>query len=72
MAKRKSITDKMAVEAKLKNMLLKVPEDHAGMSQRELANKSGISRHTLRKIESEAMDKLTQYIQQFVTEEGSD
>ena len=71
MAKR-NITDKMAVEAKLKNMLLKLPDDHDGFSQRELANKTGISRHTLRKIESEAMDKLTQYIQQFITEEGSD
>ena len=62
----------MATEAKLKNMLLKVPEDHAGMSQRELAAKTGIPRRTIRKIEAEAITKITDYIQQFIREEGSD
>ena len=62
----------MATEAKLKNMLLKLPEDHAGMSQRELADKSGIPRRTIRKIESEAIGKLTEYIQQFIEGEGSE
>ena len=62
----------MATEAKLKNMLLKVPEDHSGFSQRELADKTGIPRRTIRKIEAEAIGKLTEYIQQFISEEGSD
>lgn len=65
-------TKRMATEAKLKNMLLKLPEDHAGMSQRELADKSGIPRRTIRKIESEAIGKLTEYIQQFIEGEGSE
>jgi len=65
-------TKQMATEAKLKNMLLKVPEDHAGFSQRELADKTGIPRRTIRKIEAEAITKITDYIQQFIREEGSD
>lgn len=63
---------KMAVDAKLKNMLQKVPDDHEGFSQRELAEKAGIPRRTIRKIEAEAITKLTEYIQQFISEEGSD
>ena len=72
MGKAKNIAKQMATEAKLKNMLLKVPEDHAGFSQRELADKSGIPRRTIRKIETEAITKITDYIQQFISEEGSD
>ena len=72
MGKAKDIAKQMATEAKLKNMLLKVPEDHAGMSQRELADKTGIPRRTIRKIEAEAITKITDYIQQFIREEGSD
>lgn len=72
MGKAKNIAKQMATEAKLKNMLLKVPEDHAGFSQRELADKSGIPRRTIRKIEAEAITKITDYIQQFIREEGSD
>lgn len=72
MGKAKNIAKQMATEAKLKNMLLKVPEDHAGMSQRELADKTGIPRRTIRKIEAEAITKITDYIQQFIREEGSD
>ena len=72
MGKAKNIAKQMATEAKLKNMLLKVPEDHAGFSQRELADKSGIPRRTIRKIEIEAITKITDYIQQFISEEGSD
>jgi len=72
MGKAKDIAKQMATEAKLKNMLLKVPEDHAGFSQRELADKTGIPRRTIRKIEAEAITKITDYIQQFIREEGSD
>jgi DNA-binding XRE family transcriptional regulator len=72
MEKTKDIAKQMATEAKLKNMLLKVPEDHSGFSQRELADKTGIPRRTIRKIETEAIGKLTEYIQQFISEEGSD
>jgi DNA-binding XRE family transcriptional regulator len=72
MGKAKNIAKQMATEAKLKNMLLKVPEDHAGFSQRELADKTGIPRRTIRKIEAEAITKITDYIQQFIREEGSD
>jgi DNA-binding XRE family transcriptional regulator len=72
MGKAKDIAKQMATEAKLKNMLLKLPEDHAGFSQRELADKSGIPRRTIRKIEAEAITKITDYIQQFIREEGSD
>ena len=72
MGKSNDIAKQMATEAKLKNMLLKLPEDHAGMSQRELADKSGIPRRTIRKIETEAITKLTEYIAQFIEGEGSD
>ena len=72
MGKARDIAKQMATEAKLRNMLLKVPEDNAGMSQRELADKTGIPRRTIRKIETEAITKITDYIQQFIREEGSD
>ena len=72
MGKSKDIAKQMATEAKLKNMLLKLPDDHAGMSQRELADKSGIPRRTIRKIEAEAIAKITDYIQQFIKDEGTD
>ena len=72
MEKTNNISKKMATDARLKNMLLKVPEDHSGFSQRELADKTGIPRRTIRKIEAEAIGKLTEYIQQFISEEGSD
>ena len=72
MGKARDIAKQMATEAKLKNMLLKVPEDHAGFSQRELADKTGIPRRIIRKIETEAITKITDYIQQFISEEGSD
>jgi len=62
----------MATDARLKNMLLKVSDDHSGFTQDELATKSGIPRRTLRRIEAEAIGKLTEYIQQFIKEEGSD
>ena len=72
MGKARDIAKQMATEAKLKNMLLKVPEDHDGLSQRELSDKTGIPRRTIRKIETEAITKITDYIQQFIREEGSD
>ena len=72
MGKARDIAKQMATEAKPKNMLLKLPEDHAGMSQRELSDKTGIPRRTIRKIETEAITKITDYIQQFIREEGSD
>ena len=72
MGKARDIAKQMATEAKLRNMLLKLPEDHAGMSQRELSDKTGIPRRTIRKIETEAIAKITDYIQQFIREEGSD
>ena len=72
MAKPKPIIKRMAVDAKLRNMLLKVPEDHQGFSQRELAKKTGIHRKTIQRIESQAIGKITHYIQQFIKEEKSD
>ena len=72
MGKARDIAKQMAMEAKLRNMLLKLPEDHAGMSQRELSDKTGIPRRTIRNIETEAITKITDYIQQFIREEGSD
>lgn len=72
MGKARDIAKQMAMEAKLRNMLLKLPEDHDGFSQRELSDKTGIPRRTIRKIETEAITKITDYIQQFIREEGSD
>jgi len=72
MAKPKPIIKRMAVDAKLRNMLLQVPEDHQGFSQRELAKKAGIHRKTIQQIESQAIGKITEYIQQFIREEKSD
>ena len=66
------IAKQMATDAKLKNMLLKIPEDHRGFTQSELAEKTGTPRRTLRRIETEAIGKLTEYIQQFIEGEGSD
>jgi DNA-binding XRE family transcriptional regulator len=53
-------------------MLLKIPEDHRGFTQSELAAKTGIPRRTLRRIEDEAIGKLTEYIAQFIEGEGSE
>ena len=66
------IAKQMATDAKLKNMLLKIPEDHRGFTQSELAEKTGIPRRTLRRIETEAIGKLTEYIAQFIEGEGSE
>ena len=66
------IAKQMATDAKLKNMLLSIPEDHRGFTQSELAEKTGIPRRTLRRIETEAITKLTEYIAQFIEGEGSD
>jgi len=66
------IAKQMATDAKLKNMLLSIPEDHQGFTQSELAEKTGIPRRTLRRIETEAIGKLTEYIAQFIEGEGSD
>ena len=66
------IAKQMATDAKLKNMLLNIPEDHRGFTQSELAEKTGIPRRTLRRIETEAIGKLTEYIQQFIEGEGSE
>ena len=66
------IAKQMATDAKLKNMLLNIPEDHRGFTQSELAEKTGIPRRTLRRIEDEAIGKLTEYIAQFIEGEGSE
>ena len=66
------IAKQMATDAKLKNMLLNIPEDHRGFTQSELAEKTGIPRRTLRRIETEAIGKLTDYIAKFIKEEGSE
>jgi len=66
------IAKQMATDAKLKNMLLSIPEDHQGFTQSELAEKTGIPRRTLRRIETEAIGKLTEYIAQFIEGEGSE
>jgi predicted DNA-binding protein (UPF0251 family) len=72
MEKANNISKKMATDARLKNMLLQVSEDHSGFTQDELAAKSGIPRRTLRRIETQAIGKLTDYIAKFIKEEGSD
>ena len=72
MGRTKDIAKQMANDAKLRNMLLKLPEDHAGFSQSEIARKTGIPQQTISKIETEAIGKLTEYIQQFIREEGTD
>jgi len=66
------IAKQMATDAKLKNMLLNISEDHRGFTQSELAEKTGIPRRTLRRIETEAIGKLTEYIAQFIEGEGSE
>jgi len=71
MGRTKDIAKQMANDAKLRNMLLKVPEDHKGFSQSEIARKTGIPQQTISRIETEAITKITDYIAQFITEEGS-
>ena len=72
MGKARKISDKMATDAKLRNMLLNLPEDHRGYSQAEIARQSGVPQQTISRIESQAIGKLTDYIQQFIEGEGSD
>ena len=72
MGRTKDIAKQMANDAKLRNMLLKLPDDHDGFSQSEIARKTGIPQQTISKIETEAIGKLTDYIQQFIKDEGAD
>ena len=72
MGKAKKISEKLATDAKLRNMLLNIPEDHRGFSQSEISRKTGIPQQTISRIESQAIGKLTDYIQQFIEDGGSD
>ena len=72
MGKARKISEKLATDAKLRNMLLNLPEDHRGYSQAEIARQSGVPQQTISRIESQAIGKLTDYIQQFIEGEGSD
>ena len=54
---------KMATDARLRQMLRSVPEDHAGFTQDEIARKAGVAKQTISKIERGAMMKITEQIE---------
>ena len=72
MGKARKISEKLATDAKLRNMLLNIPEDHRVFTQAEISRQTGIPQQTISRIESQAIGKLTDYIQQFIEGEGSD
>lgn len=59
---------KMATDAKLKQMLRSVPSDHAGFTQDEIAQKVGVAKQTISKIERGAMMKITEQIAKYLTD----
>jgi len=59
---------KMATDAKLKQMLRSVPSDHAGFTQDEIAQKVGVAKQTISKIERGAMLKITEQIAKYLTD----
>lgn len=58
----------MATDAKLRQMLRSVPEDHAGFTQDEIARKAGVAKQTISKIERGAMMKITEQIAKYLTD----
>jgi len=59
---------KMATDAKLKQMLRSVPSDHAGFTQHEIAQKVGVAKQTISRIERGAMMKITEQIAKYLTD----
>lgn len=60
---------KMATDARLRQMLRALPEDHRGYTQDEIAQKAGVAKQTISKIERGAMMKITEQIAQLLAEE---
>jgi len=59
---------KMATDARLRQMLRSVPSDHAGFTQDEIAQKVGVAKQTISKIERGAMMKITEQIAKYLTD----
>jgi len=59
---------KMATDARLKQMLRSVPSDHQGFTQDEIAQKAGVARETISKIERGAMLKITEQIAKYLSD----
>ena len=59
----------MATDARLRQMLRALPEDHRGYTQDEIARKSGVAKQTISKIERGAMIKITEQITRLLAEE---
>lgn len=59
---------KMATDARLRQMLRSVPEDHAGFTQDEIARKAGVAKQTISKIERGAMMKITEQIAKYLSD----
>jgi len=60
---------KMATDARLRQMLRALPEDHRGYTQDEIARKAGVAKQTISKIERGAMIKITEQITRLLAEE---
>jgi len=58
----------MATDAKLRQMLRSVPSDHDGFTQDEIAQKVGVAKQTISKIERGAMLKITEQIAKYLTD----
>jgi len=58
----------MATDARLRQMLRSVPSDHAGFTQDEIAQKVGVAKQTISKIERGAMLKITEQIAKYLTD----
>jgi DNA-binding XRE family transcriptional regulator len=58
----------MATDARLKQMLRSVPHDHDGFTQDEIAQKVGVAKQTISKIERGAMMKITEQIAKYLTD----
>jgi len=49
-------------------MLRTLPSDHQGYTQDEIAQKAGVARETISKIERGAMLKITEQIAKYLTD----
>jgi len=58
----------MATDARLKQMLRSAPSDHAGFTQDEIAQKVGVAKQTISKIERGAMMKITEQIARYLSD----
>jgi len=50
-------------------MLRAVPDDHRGYTQEQIAQKVGVAKQTISKIEQSAMMKITEQITRLLKEE---